>query len=193
MKKIYSTLFTLLFPMLMMAQGWPANYGGVMLQGFYWDSYSETSWTALTNKADTLSKYFNLIWVPNSGNCNGTSMGYNPIYWYNETSSFGNETELKNMINKFKAKGTGIIEDVVINHRNGATRWTDFPTETNPYDNQTYSMGLSDICQTDEYNTDTNAQANAQRMARLQARTIRAMISTDVATLTIQAQTCRPT
>ncbi len=159
MKKIYSTLFTLLFPMLMMAQGWPANYGGVMLQGFYWDSYSETSWTALTNKADTLSKYFNLIWVPNSGNCNGTSMGYNPIYWYNETSSFGNETELKNMINKFKAKGTGIIEDVVINHRNGATRWTDFPTETNPYDNQTYSMGLSDICQTDEYNTDTNAQA----------------------------------
>ena len=38
MKKIYFTLLTMLFPLLMMAQGWPANYSGVMLQGFYWDS-----------------------------------------------------------------------------------------------------------------------------------------------------------
>ena len=28
--------------MLAMAQGWPASYGGVMLQGFFWDSYKET-------------------------------------------------------------------------------------------------------------------------------------------------------
>ena len=42
MKKIYTTLLSFLVPMLMTAQnitGWPANYGGVMLQGFYWDSF----------------------------------------------------------------------------------------------------------------------------------------------------------
>ena len=30
------------------AVGWPANYEGVMLQGFYWDSYVDTKWTQLT-------------------------------------------------------------------------------------------------------------------------------------------------
>ena len=29
------------------AQGWPEDYDGVMLQGFYWDSYTETAWATL--------------------------------------------------------------------------------------------------------------------------------------------------
>ena len=33
---------------------WPSNYGGVMLQSFYWDSYSETQWTKLQNEAGEL-------------------------------------------------------------------------------------------------------------------------------------------
>ena len=69
------------------AVGWPANYDGVMLQGFYWDSYkgsNTTKWTDLTSQADELSKYFSLIWVPNSARANGESgggNGYMPIYW----------------------------------------------------------------------------------------------------------------
>lgn len=40
MKKIYITIaMALLLPLTTLAQGWPANYGGVMLQGFFWDSY----------------------------------------------------------------------------------------------------------------------------------------------------------
>lgn len=37
MKKVYSLLIAIVFiPMaLAAADGWPANYGGVMLQGFY--------------------------------------------------------------------------------------------------------------------------------------------------------------
>ena len=36
------------------AQGcWPENYGGVMLQGFYWDSFSDTKWTKLEQQAPT--------------------------------------------------------------------------------------------------------------------------------------------
>lgn len=74
MKHFFTLIFTLMgLPLGIMAQGWPANYGGVMLQGFYWDSYSDTQWTNLTSQADELSKYFNLIWVPQSGWCNSTT------------------------------------------------------------------------------------------------------------------------
>lgn len=133
------------------AIGWPANYQGVMLQGFYWDSYDDTKWTKLESQADELSKYFSLIWVPNSGQASGMpNMGYMPIYWFtNHNSSFGSESELRSMIKTFRAKGTGIIADVVINHRVGVHDWGDFPTET--WNGNTYSMGPSDVCNTDEW------------------------------------------
>ena len=49
------------------SQGWPKDYEGVMLQGFSWDSFDDTKWTNLSSQADELSKYFSLIWVPQSG------------------------------------------------------------------------------------------------------------------------------
>ena len=43
MRKFYIIFaMALLLPLTTLAQGWPANYGGVMLQGFFWDSYKET-------------------------------------------------------------------------------------------------------------------------------------------------------
>lgn len=129
------------------AQGWPANYEGVMLQGFYWDSYDDTKWTNLEAQADELSQYFKLIWVPNSGKC--AYMGYMPQYWFtNHNSAFGSEAELRSMIATYKDKGTGIIEDVVINHRNGVTNWHDFPVEK--WNGRTWSIGLDGICGNDE-------------------------------------------
>ena len=73
-----STLFTaLLLAATMFAQGWKANYGGVMLQGFYWDSYQDTKWTNLESQAKELSEYFDLVWLPQSAQArNTTSMGY---------------------------------------------------------------------------------------------------------------------
>lgn len=132
------------------AQGWPKDYKGVMLQGFYWDSYQDTQWSHLENQADELSKYFSLIWVPQSGYCNTlqNQMGYAPIWWFRHDSAFGSETELRKMIKTFKDKGTGIIEDVVINHRNGNTNWCDFPEET--WKGQTMHWSLADICQNDD-------------------------------------------
>ena len=44
MKKIYLTLVFVMAALAASAQGWPANYGGVMLQGFYWDSFRDTKW-----------------------------------------------------------------------------------------------------------------------------------------------------
>lgn len=133
-----------------LAAGWPSNYQGVMLQGFYWDSYTDTKWTNLTSQADELSESFDLIWVPNSAYSGGhQTMGYMPIYWFtNHNSSFGTETQLKTMITTFAQKGTGFIADVVINHRNGVSNWYDFPSEN--WNGKTWKLGLSHICANDE-------------------------------------------
>ena len=138
------------------AEGWPVNYGGVMLQGFYWDSYNDTKWTNLESQAETLAEYFDLIWVPQSGYCNSLSnqMGYSDIWWFDQKSCFGTADELKSMIQTFKSKGLLTIADVVINHKNGNTSWCDFPTET--WNNQTMTWSLADICQTDECNNSGN-------------------------------------
>ena len=131
------------------AQGWPANYGGVMLQGFYWDSYDDSQWTALEAQAGDLASSFDLVWIPQSGNCGGNSMGYDDLWWFNNyNSSFGNEAELRSMIKAFKAKGIGTIADVVINHRRNVSSWVDFPKET--YKGVTYEMKSTDICANDD-------------------------------------------
>lgn len=160
MKRLQHLILGLLLamPLGAFAQGWPANYGGVMLQGFYWDSYSDTQWTNLTSQADELSKYFKLVWVPQSGWCNGmTQMGYADIYWLDQHSAFGTEAELKKMISTFKEKGIGTIADVVINHKNGKSTWVDFPDETyksTTIPGKTYTLKwsnpLADICTGDD-------------------------------------------
>lgn len=167
MKHFFTLIFTLMgLPLGIMAQGWPANYDGVMLQGFYWDSYSDTQWTNLTSQADELSKYFNLIWVPQSGWCNSyTDMGYYPRYWFNQNSAFGTEQELRTMISTFKAKGTGIIADVVVNHKNGVSNWCDFANET--VKGKTYSVtwdntDYTQICNNDEANTAWKSEAKGK-------------------------------
>jgi alpha-amylase len=131
------------------AQGWPAQYGGVMLQAFYWDSFDDTQWSILEQKADELAGTFDLVWLPQSGNCGGTSMGYDDLYWFNNyDSSFGTEAQLRSLISTFKAKGIKTIADVVINHRKNVSSWVDFPKET--YKGVTYEMKSTDIVANDD-------------------------------------------
>lgn len=131
------------------AQGWPENYKGVMLQGFFWDSYNDSRWARLEKQSDDLATTFDLVWVPQSGNCGGQSMGYDDLYWFdNYSSSFGDEEQLRSMIKTFKEKGIGTIADVVINHRKNVSNWVDFPKET--YKGVTYQMTSTDICADDD-------------------------------------------
>ena len=149
MKKIYFTLIALLASMNMLAQGWPANYNGVMLQGFSWDSYDYSQWSVLEKQADDMKGFIDLVWLPQSGKCIETTqvMGYKPYYYFNQNSSFGTEAELRSLIAKFKANGIGAIADVVVNHRN-TDGWFTFPTET--YNGVTYKMQPTDICKNDD-------------------------------------------
>lgn len=164
MKKIYATLLLFIATLTTSAQGWPEKYSGVMLQGFSWDSFVDTQWTNLERQADELSGYFNLIWVPQSGNCNSSynQMGYTPVYYFDQNSSFGTEAQLRKMINTYKAKNVGIIADVVINHRNNlgvGDSWVDYPEET--YNGVTYQMLPTDICANDD-GGDTKKWATSQ-------------------------------
>ena len=132
-----------------MAQGWPSSYGGVMLQGFSWDSFDDSQWTVLEKKADDLSGYFDLVWVPQSGKAAAAkSMGYDPLYYFNQNSSFGTESELRSMITTFKNKHIGTIADVVINHHGTNNGWFGFPVEV--YKGTTYQHQSTDVCANDD-------------------------------------------
>lgn len=132
-----------------MAQGWPAGYGGVMLQGFYWDSFDASQWTVLEKKTDDFSGYFDLVWVPQSGKAAATkSMGYDPLYYFNQNSTFGTEAQLRSMITTFKNKQIGTIADVVINHHGTNNGWFGFPAEE--YKGVTYQNQSTDVCANDD-------------------------------------------
>ena len=149
MKKIYTILWMLTISVATMAQGWPEKYEGVMLQGFYWNGYADSQWPLLERDANNLATTFDLVWVPQSANCGGQSMGYDDLYWFaNYNSSFGTEAELKSMISTFKAKGIGTIADIVINHRKNVSNWVDFPKET--YKGVDYELKSTDICANDD-------------------------------------------
>ncbi len=149
MKKIFANAFALFASMNAMAAGWPANYGGVMLQGFSWDSFSESQWSILEKQAGDFGGVFDLIWVPQSGKCleSYQTMGYTPYYYFNQNSSFGTESELRSMISTFKKYNVGTIADVVINHHN-SDGWWGFPAET--YKGKTYQFKTTDIVANDD-------------------------------------------
>ena len=149
----------------------PAQSQDVMLQAFYWDSYTDSKWTNLNSKVSEIAANFSLVWLPPSGNCkSSSSMGYVPIYWFDQNSAFGSQSELKTLIANLKTNGTKAIADVVVNHRGGVSSWTDLATET--YLGVTYPMGPAQICSTDECvaagypvsgNTDTGEDFNGAR------------------------------
>ena len=95
MKKFYTLMIMALLPSLgVLAQGWPSEYGGVVLQGFFWDSFRPadgqpnktmatmygagwgendewylpvTTWAELLNQKDNIAPYIDLLWLPQSG------------------------------------------------------------------------------------------------------------------------------
>jgi alpha-amylase len=131
----------------------------VMLQGFYWEShrhgyperfpsFGNTRWYQIVREqaAAVREARFDLIWLPPPSFAGDAAAGvftagYDPREYFRLDSNYGSFAELRAMLEELLRHGVEPVADVVINHRNGATRWADF---RNP------DWGVWAICATDE-------------------------------------------
>ncbi len=143
----------------------PSQCTDVLMQGFYYDSYSvdethmgtttygDTRWKTLLGQAGEIGAYFDLIWLPPSAYASGT--GYHPKQYSNQNSDWGSRAELEALISAFHNSGTKVVADIVINHVEAMASWCDFAVQ----DFGEYGRFEPDgsyICSTDEMNDPAN-------------------------------------
>lgn len=103
----------------------PSQSDAVMLQGFYWDSNSTTSWNKLYQISGDISGNFDIVWLPPSAFSSGGT-GYMPKLWSNQNSSWGTKDELHRLIKALKDNNCRSMADIVVNHRDTKSTWIDF-------------------------------------------------------------------
>ncbi len=134
----------------------------VMLQGFYWESYrhgdpghpefGSKKWYAIVkeNADEIQGGRFDLIWLPPPSDAGSKSAGYNPKRLYRLENSYGDFNQHRAMLEGLLKKGVEPVADIVINHREGMTNWTDF---------QEPAWDLKSITRDDEAFSDPNSNA----------------------------------
>ena len=121
----------------------PSQCGDVMLQAFYYDSHNDnagksfnlknTRWATLSEQAQELSAYFDLIWLPPSALSSGGT-GYHPRQYSNQNCDFGSRAELKALISALHKGNAKVIADIVVNHADNKSSWCDyFPLDFGKY------------------------------------------------------------
>ena len=99
----------------------PSQSTDIMLQAFYWDSYTDkgfgdTKWSTLTGKVSEWAPYFTLVWLPPSSESKG-GLGYIPSCYSNQsTTSLGTKAKLQTLITTLHNANIRVIADIVINH-----------------------------------------------------------------------------
>ncbi len=150
----------------------PANNPGVMLQGFYYDSYTDkgygrTKWIDLVSQAQEIAETFDMIWLPPSARSEGGT-GYHPKQWSNQNGDWGSKAQLTALIKKLKEINPNmkVIADIVINHKSG-NNWIDFDNEDfGTYGKFTlYESGHTSkyVCQDDEVSKQSGWKATGAR------------------------------
>lgn len=143
----------------------PAQCPDVMLQGFYWDSYSDkgygrTKWVDYLNasngtSAEEIGQWFDLVWLPPMSKSTGGT-GYLPVQYSNLDGDWGTKKKLQDLIETLHKNGARVVADIVINHVAGSTGWCSFATlNFAPYG--VFSPKASWICNTDEMNYSSEA------------------------------------
>ena len=153
----------------------PAQYPGVLLQAFYWDSYQNTTakdskttvygrtkWIDHLNgangtSAEEIGQWFDLIWLPPMSKSTGGT-GYHPINYGSLDSDWGTKQKLVQLIEVFHKNGARVVADIVINHADAQEGWCNFKS----YDFGefgTFTPTSDYICSTDEVNTSSAAGA----------------------------------
>ena len=132
MKKIVPILFLILFSFNLNAQNTEKK---VILQAFWWDytnvNYTNSWASYLTELAPRLKDMgIDAIWIPPSYKNSGTnSVGYSPFDHYDlgdkyqkgsTTTRFGTKDEFLRMVAVMHANGIEVIQDIVLNHVDGA-------------------------------------------------------------------------
>lgn len=147
----------------------PEKCPDVMLQAFYYDSYSDeapgnvtisgttklgdTKWSTLLKNSSDIGMYFDMVWLPPSGRSEGGT-GYHQTQYSSQNSAWGSKTELVEFINRMHNANTKVVADIVINHAGCMSSWCDFfPQYFSPYG--TFEPDAAWICTTDEVNFQT--------------------------------------
>ncbi len=128
---------------------------GVLFQSFYWncpavEKQDGTWWTYVASKMPELQQAgFTALWLPpaaKAANLGGPSMGYDPYDYYDigdfnqkgrVKTWFGNQAELRALIDAAHAANMQVYADLVLDHNSGGdaqevnqidkqTRWTKF-------------------------------------------------------------------
>jgi alpha-amylase len=137
----------------------------VMIQGFYWESHrhgdpdprfarfgSKRWYQIVQEQADTLREgRFDLIWLPPPSFAGKRSAGYNSKELWNLSNSYGDHALHRSMLEALLEKGVEPVADIVINHRDGRNKWTDF---------QNPDWGLNSITKNDESFSNPDSEAN---------------------------------
>jgi glycosidase len=107
-------------------------YNDVMMQAFWWDSYSDPKTSSYNSFYDFFEEkiiglsnaHIDAIWLPPPSE--GEGMGYHPRKLFDFNSEHGTKQELESLITFMKSRKMHAMADIVINHRIGTTNWTDF-------------------------------------------------------------------
>lgn len=133
----------LLLPLLLFTPVMAQNTD-VMIQGFNWESHSNSGgwYNVVKSKAGDLSASgIDMIWMPPPSDA-AAPQGYLPRELYDVSTNYGSQSQLQSCINNLHSNGVKVLADIVINHRVGTTNWADF---TNP------SWGCWAVTQNDEW------------------------------------------
>lgn len=144
----------------------PAKCPDVMLQAFYWDSYTtgkgygRTKWLDFNNgsngtSAEEIGQWFDLVWLPPMSKSDGGT-GYHPADYSSLDSYWGTKSSLMTLINTLRKNGARVVADIVVNHAANSSGWCSYNTyKFGTYG--TFSPDASWICNTDEVNYSSDA------------------------------------
>ena len=165
MKKIISTILligSLANVSVLRAEnvGVPSECEDVMLQAFYWDSYTltkygRTKWVDLLKDTAAINASFDLVWLPPSASSSG-GVGYIPAKMDNQESDWGQKSTLTKFITGLRKGKTKVIGDIVINHRGNKSTWCDFHEDRFGIYG-TFQLTQQHMCKNDEGFTKTSS------------------------------------
>lgn len=152
-------IYAVLLPSLLFSSGGDIPYNGkndgrdIMLQAFHWESHEGgggKSWYEIVNdNATEIGQFYTVVWLPQPAESVAPE-GYMPRRWYKLNSEYGNQDQLKSVIQILHNKNVKVLADIVINHRSAdkkcSGKWADFNDPKMTADKNFLAFQLPDDC-----------------------------------------------